>query len=769
MLSFYKLAGLIVIGVNLFACVVVKPISPTPLTQADRLLAQGLTRFEQGQFEQAIPLWQQAAQLYEPADKIKYLQTLINLAEAYQRVGHYQLAQELLENKALITASAIGDNQLLAAVHNSLGPVYFFLGQVNQAQTELEQSIHLAQQTNQPALQALGLLHLALVLAEQPDYPAAQAALKQSIYLAQQHQLSQLAIKGAMNQAWLALKTGEEAFAQTQLTSLWQQLPQQPDNHDKVYLLFKLHEFAQQLGWQSEQLQAILTAALATAKTIDDNYMLSQAFGELGHLYEQQQQLPLALQYTQQARFAAQSIYAPQLSYRWHWQAGRLFKTLNDNNSAIQAYQQAKAAIDELRTIPQGPNRGCPTARPDFKTVIKPIFLELADLLLKRSHDQADKRTARQVIESLKTTELQDYFQDNCLTKIWGKPRQIDEIAPQTAVIYPIVLADRLELLLSLPHHEIQQVTVNEVTAEQLHQTVQAVRTQLEADAANDDYLKPAQQLYTWLIQPLQATLQTNQINTLIVVPEITLGTIPFAVLHDGKQFLIEHYALAITPGITLTAPTPNTLTPNSSVLAGGLTKVTPPIAQLGYRPLRLAHAELAKMLTLYPHQHHHQLKGANFTINQLEKNLTNKSITLLHLFSHAQFAPEFQNTFIVTYDDKLTLDQLEQLVKISQYKEQALELITLSACETVKGDERAALGLSGIALKAGARSALATLWKAWDEVAFHLTSAFYEHLQQFPSASKAQALQAAQTSLLASQYQHPHYWSPFILIGNWL
>ncbi len=768
MSSLIKFAGLIIIGINLFACIA-KPMSPTPLAQAEQLFAQGLTRFEHGQFEQAIPLWQQAAQLYELTDKIKYIQTVINLAEAYQQIGHYQSAVELLENKALTTAKALDDNKLLAAVHNSLGPIYFFLGQTNRAQTELTQSIQLAQQTNQPALQTLGLLHLALVLAEQPDYSAAQATLKQSIQLAQQHNLPQLATKGFINQAWLALKTGNKDFAQTQLTSLWQQLPQQPDNHDKVYLLFKLHEFAKQLNWQSERLQAILTAALATAKTINDDYMLSQAVGEIGHLYEQQQQIPLALQYTQQARLAAQSLYAPQLSYRWHWQAGRLFKAKDDIDNAILAYKQTKAAIDELRTIPQEPHSGCPTARPDFNTIIKPVFLELANLLLQRSQGQTDKFAARQVIESLKTTELQDYFQDDCLTEIWGKPRQIDEIAPQTAVIYPIVLADRLELLLSLPNHEIQQATVNNVTAEQLKQIVHILRTQLEADATNDSYLKPAQQLYTWLIQPLQATLATNQINTLIIVPEITLGTIPFAVLHDGKQFLIEQYALAITPGIILTAPTPNTLTPNSSVLAGGLTEVTPEIAKLGYRPLRLANAELKKMLTFYPNQHHHQLKGANFTIKQLEQNLTNEPITLLHLFSHAQFASEFKNTFIVTYDDKLTIDQLEQLIKIIQYKEQPLELITLSACETVKGDERAALGLSGIALKSGARSALATLWKAWDEATFHLTSAFYEHLQQFPSASKAQALQAAQKSLLISQYRHPHYWSPFILIGNWL
>jgi CHAT domain-containing protein len=189
----------------------------------------------------------------------------------------------------------------------------------------------------------------------------------------------------------------------------------------------------------------------------------------------------------------------------------------------------------------------------------------------------------------------------------------------------------------------------------------------------------------------------------------------------------------------------------------------------LGYQPLRLSNAELEEMLTFYPHQPHRQLKGVEFTINQLKQNLNNAPITLLHLFSHAQFAPDLKNTFIVTYDDKLNISQLEELIKISQYKEKALELITLSACETVNGDERAALGLSGVALKAGARSALATLWKAWDESAFHVTSGFYQHLQQFPSASKAQSLQAAQKYLLTSQYKHTHYWGPFILIGNLL
>jgi len=101
--------------------------------------------------------------------------------------------------------------------------------------------------------------------------------------------------------------------------------------------------------------------------------------------------------------------------------------------------------------------------------------------------------------------------------------------------------------------------------------------------------------------------------------------------------------------------------------------------------------------------------------------------------------------------------------------RERPLELLTLSACETAEGDDRAALGLSGIAVKAGARSALGTLWQAHDEAAQLLVAAFYEALLE-PGVSRAAALQRAQNQIRSqTRFRHPAYWSAFILIGNWL
>jgi CHAT domain-containing protein len=780
-----KLIILLSIIINLASCTSIPPSAPlSSIIQADKRMVQGLALFNQGEFAQAVHEWQPAADLYEQSGKIALsINALLKLAEAYQRLGHYQKALSILKNQALMQAENTRNKKHIAAVRSNLGQVCFLMEQMETARRHLEISIQLAKQTKQPVLQALGLLHLGHVSASQKNYLAAQSYFTQSVQLAQQHDQSQLAIKGLMNQVWIELEKGNNQSAHSQLVSLWQPLQQLPDNHEKAYLLLKFKQFAKKLNWEPTHLISILHTTINIASALKDKYALSQTQGQLGNLYEQSRQYKKALDYTRQARLAAEQVNASRLLYRWEWQIGRLLKAQGKIDNAIPAYQRAKETIEKLQLpLPQlEANITCQatTVRPNFKTVIEPLFLELADLLLQRSQTHSDKnqsqedmRAARVVVESLKGTELKDYFKDECITQVLGETREIDQIGENTAVFYPILFKERLELLLSLPNGEIQQLTQNGVKKEQVIETVKALRTRLDDQALVEEklILELAQPLYRWLIQPIVPTLETHQIKTLVVVPRGVLLTIPFAVLHDGKQFLVEKkYALAMTTSVKLTAPNSNRLMDKDiAVLSSGLTEVAPNIQKtFHYEALRLADEELTKLQSLYPNSRHHQLKDKMFTSDMLDKVLKKQAYTLLHITSHAQFTPNFQNTFILTYDDKLTMDKLAKLIKTSKYRKEPLELLTLNACETAKGDERAALGLSGVALKAGARSALATLWEGWDEAAYHLTLNFYEHLGQ--SHSKAQALQQAQKTLLNSQYKHPYYWSPFILIGNWL
>jgi len=273
-------------------------------------------------------------------------------------------------------------------------------------------------------------------------------------------------------------------------------------------------------------------------------------------------------------------------------------------------------------------------------------------------------------------------------------------------------------------------------------------------------YLPHAQRLYKWIIGPIETELTNQAVDTLVIVPDGALRTIPMAALHDGKQFLAARYALATTPGLTLTDPRP-IRRDKVQVLLSGLSE-----SVQGFPALPNVSQELVTIEELYGGT---VLLNKDFTVPKMEQELSKKPYSIVHIASHAQFDADVAKTFLLTYDSKLSMDSLEKFMELTTFRKDAVELLVLSACQTAAGDDRAALGLAGIAVKAGARSVLATLWVVNDRASALLVSEFYRQLQD-SSTSKAKALQRAQLSLLKDRrYRHPGFWSPFLLIGNWL
>jgi CHAT domain-containing protein len=230
--------------------------------------------------------------------------------------------------------------------------------------------------------------------------------------------------------------------------------------------------------------------------------------------------------------------------------------------------------------------------------------------------------------------------------------------------------------------------------------------------------------------------------------------------LHDGNQFLVNKYAIAITPGLDLTDPQP-IHRERAKVLAAG---VTEPVQ--GFSALPGVAAEIAALRTMFKGT---TLMNGDFVEANLKKELKDEQFTILHIASHGQFGASPSQTFVLTFDTKLSMEQLDQYIGLFKYRDNPLELLTLSACDTAEGDDRAALGLAGVAVRAGARSAVATFWEVHDEVAAELVTQFYRELQD-RSVSRAVALQRAQIKVLSNpRYQHPGYWSAFLMINNWL
>ncbi|HEY9300479.1 MAG TPA: CHAT domain-containing protein, partial [Phormidium sp.] len=196
-------------------------------------------------------------------------------------------------------------------------------------------------------------------------------------------------------------------------------------------------------------------------------------------------------------------------------------------------------------------------------------------------------------------------------------------------------------------------------------------------------------------------------------------------------------------------------------ILTGGLTE-----SRQGFSALPGVKAEVNQIATGVPSK---IFLNQEFTENNLQSQIAQTAFPIVHLATHGQFSSNPEETFILTWDNKIKVKDFENLLRFRERGNATpIELLVLSACQTAAGDNRAALGLAGVAVRSGARSTLATLWSVKDESTAELMTQFYELLSQ--GTSKSEALRGAQLKLLKQpKYNHPFYWSPFILVGNWL
>jgi CHAT domain-containing protein len=735
-------------------------------TTAKTYLDQGTDAFRRGSFEQAAAHWAAAASLYErEGNAAQHVVSLTHLSEAYAALGSYREAAKAL-GIALGVAERSNDARGIAAVLSRLGTVSTSTGDFDSAETYLRRGLSLARQQRDGGLTAALLNDLGNTLAARKRDGDALAIYLESATQAEQAGRRILAARALTNRATILQRTGRPAEAQASLDSALRLLRAAGSSHEVAFTLVSVGLGYQALRTGLPQAAAGLSAQAATvfgeaASTAgSDRRTASYALGHLGGLYEQEQRYAEALELTRRATFAAQQVNAPESLYRWQWQSGRLLKKQGSNEQALAAYRRAVATLQSIR--PELVREG--SVQTSFRETMGPLYFELVDLLLKQAaaperRDAAEPYLveARDVVELFKVAELRDYFRDDCVDLALAKVTRLDTISQTAVVMYPIILPDRVELLVSL-RSGLKRLTVP-VSEERLTQEVRQFRRKLEKRTTRE-FLPHAQQLYDWLIRPVEADLQAHRTETVVFVPDGALRTIPMAALHDGQRFLVAKYALAVTPGLNLTEPRPINRT-DTRVLALGLTE-----AVQGFPALPSVSEEMELLRGMFKTT---TLVDGNFRLAPLEEKLKTEPFTIVHFASHGEFGGQPQNTFLLAFDGKLTMDRLDQFIGLFRFRDNPLELLTLSACDTAEGDDRAALGLAGIAVKAGARSAVATLWNINDPASAELVGEFYRQLQN-PSVSRATALQRAQLKVLDNpRYDHPGFWAAFLLINNWL
>ena len=752
--------------------------------------SQGHYYLATGQYSQALTNWQQAEKLYRQVDdRAGVAGTVLSQAEALSRMGFHRRACNLtltlidptqqrcqdLQSSTVVTTIEKAQADAapwLADSFNSISNSLLLMGKLDFAKSfvratrNVSSSKDFAPNTQAKIILNLGNIDSAIanLAKERADLAGFRIHRRQALKYFQQLEANKTyKFTGQLNRLSLLIACQEWSQAIGLANNI--QLSEGKHNlYAQVKFansLFSLQQHNLALKYTPPEIAQMYLDVISQAKQSGDSRLESSAWGNLGEMYDPQ----LSLEYTPQqlyerALILAQSTNSPEMAYRWQWRLGRIYRQQGSRNKAIALYQAAIANLDSLRSDLAALEK---EVQYQFKEQIEPVYRELADLLLTDNPSDRDLQAARDTIEALQIAELDNYFQDACIT---FEPKSINAIDPNAALIYTIVLPDRLEIIMAqgdrstnrqVFHHYSTSIDRN-----QLEQTIALLRLYITEPDRTREVEHISQQIYSWLMQPLTADLSIQQPKTLVFVLDGILQTIPMSVLYDGKQYLIEKYAIALTPGLRLLNSQPDSRP--LSFLTGGISRYLQ-VDNLRFAALKNVPNELKTA----GQQEHPPLLNLEFTPDNLLKQLNQTSASVVHLATHGQFRANPQQTFLLMWQKLLTIKEFSNILqsRIKAYR-RPIKLLVLSACDTATGDRRATLGLAGIAVRSGALSTIATLWQINDESTTELMKHFYKHLNH---NSKAEALRLAQLELwLVSEkdWQVSAFWSAYIIIGNW-
>ncbi|MFN6568354.1 CHAT domain-containing protein [Dendronalium sp. ChiSLP03b] len=741
---------------------------------AQSLDIQGRLQLAMGEAEEALATWQQTAEIYKQAKNHNgVVRSQINQAQAWRTKGFYTRAVKILKEVDRQLQSQ-PDSIEKAVALRSLGDAQLVAGNLEESQDALNRSLMIAENLkSQP--------HIAASLFSLGNYARTQQQRKQAInYYQQTIQISSsplVKVQAQLNLLSLLIQDREQPLTvQSLLSSIQSQLQQLPPSRAAIYAQINFAQSLMKLSigdrdrkspqfpvFSPEQIAQLLETTVQQSRSLGDKRAEAYALLSFGSLYQKTQQLSKAQSLTQQGLVLAQTSNAQDIAYRLEWQLGKLLRAQKDIKGAIAAYDAAVESLKSLRNDLVAVNQD---VQFNFRDSVEPVYRESVELLLQSPDGNLDKLLdkARQRIEALQLAELDNFFQEACLQ---GESVPLDRVANQenpTAILYPIILPEELQVIVKIPKQNLQHYSTK-ISQTEVEEVLTQLRKTLVNPAATNAIKNQSQQVYNWLIQPIESQLAKSKVNTLVFVLDGSLRNLPMAALYDGKKYLVEKYAIALSVGLQLQNPK-RLMRQQLRALTAGLTQPPPDFPNFGPLPAIKSEINLIASAGVSTTS----LLDKDFTRKALENKVNTVPFNVVHLATHGQFSSRAENTFILAASGPIKVRDFNILLRgRDESRPGAVELLFLSACQTAAGDNRATLGLAGAAVRAGARSTLASLWQIDDESTALFVGEFYRELQG-NEITKAEALRQAQLKLLRHpNYNAPCFWSAYVLVGNWL
>ncbi len=806
-----------------------------PQGQANSLVNLGNVYDARGETEQSLTLYQQALVLQrEMGDRQGEAASLTNLSNAYYGLSQFERSIQLLEQSLAIKRD-LGDRAGEAIALGNLGAVYTVLGQYERALRLYQQSLAIDQDLGRRRGEAASLINIANAHDALEQYEQAVAVHRQAIALNQsignlQGEATSLSNLGNSYQA--LGQTEQSLQAQQQALALMREVG---DRRGEATVLVNLGAVLSRLDASPETIVQRFQQALGLAEEVGDRQIAAKSLSALGTLANKQGQPDLAIAFLKHSVDLSEAIRADLQGLETNLQQSytdtvanryRFLANLLLEQGRIPEAQQVLdlLKLEELREFSQT-TRATWTSEGLQYTAAEQLVIEAHGDLVAfgttlydcEQNDCADLNELQKQQSQLlaeydeQVTRFEATLQENEeRDRLFNNPNNLSVEAqellaanPNSVLIYPLVTEDKLWLLYATAGGQAGGTvgTVElDVSQAELSTTVQQLGKLLSGERRLTQLQSTSQQLHRWLIEPLAAVLEQNEIEHLIFVNDRVTRYIPMAVLFDGEQYLLERYTLStvLSPALTDTEPQLG-WTDRTNILGLGLTQAVPGFSSLPAVATELDSIVLSDQADdrgVYPGQ---VFLDDAFDLETLQANVGAHQV--LHIATHANFVPGRPDASYIV----LGTGEHWRIPEIDQLGEQLrnLHLVVLSACQTALGgkaeDGTEIAGLSAYFLAEGrAESVIASLWSVSDNSTSLLMERFYE-LMASGELTKAEALREAQLSLLYDQnvatrleqtrrgfqfkpaesasetapisettgLAHPYYWAPFIVIGN--
>jgi CHAT domain-containing protein len=437
-------------------------------------------------------------------------------------------------------------------------------------------------------------------------------------------------------------------------------------------------------------------------------------------------------------RLKGRHMYLPEL----YLERGRAHAKLRDLPAAAADFEAGIGELESQRSSLRAGDDRWGIFSSYSELFDEAVALALARGNLEQAFAYSERARARELLDSIGTT--------NAIVAAAPAPQQ-----SATDVMIEYAALPTSLVMFVLDHQNLRVIQTSVSRATLIRDAEILAESAMNDDAAR--FRVAASALHARLLQPAANVLREGQ--RLVIIPDATLSTVPFAALLDpAGKYVIERYSVVIAPSAAVFARLASRPRPAQRALH--LLLISGPAGREGdIRQLTNAQREANAVTAAYHHAP--DVVSDDRDAATFETRAANADV--IHFVGHADLPVAGQSGALVTGRDG-GLD----VRSIASLRLRRTRAVILAACGTARAQHRAgdeSISIARAFLAAGAPSVVATLWPIDDDPAAEFFPRLHHYLAD--GLAPAEAVRATQLEWIQKRAAPPGLWAAVQVIGS--